>query len=125
MGEPAWKDAEILRNNAGDPIPQVWDEGLGEFVPAEERVRLGGVKAEIESEQFTRDPTDVTTHDLPEGATQLEIYCESGYIRVCTNGDDCTATTGEPIAPGFGAGWSVPSVSVFPVQESVYTVVSR
>ena len=55
----------------------------------------------------------------------MEVYCETGYIRVRTDGEPCTSTTGEPIAAGFGSGWQADSISVYFIQESVITVVSK
>ena len=88
-------------------------------------VQLTGSKAEVASEQDTQVATTVVTYTKPAGASQMEAYCEAGYIRVRTDGQPCTSTTGEPIAPGFGSGWSVDSISVYFIQESVITVVSR
>ena len=90
-------------------------------------VGVSGVCAspEIASAQETEVITTVETYARAVGANQIEIYCESGYIRVRTDGVACTSTTGEPLAAGFGGAWCVPSVSVYYVQESVITVVSR
>ncbi len=111
-----------------DKLQNVQDETLQSIIDKlHDVIKMQFVCSSVEqtSQQFTKDPTEVTTHNLPEGATQLELYVESGYVRVRTDGEACTSDTGEPIAPGFGAGWMAPSISVFPVQESVYTVVSR
>ena len=86
---------------------------------------LTGSKVEQESGQHTQVATTVVTYNRAAGASQIEVYCESGYVRVRTDGVACTDTTGEPLAPGFGAGWVAASVSVYYVQESVITVVSR
>lgn len=91
----------------------------------ENLVQLSGSKPEQASEQDTQVATTVKTYTKPAGASQMEVYCETGYIRVRTDGETCTGTTGEPIAPGFGSGWQVDSISVYFIQESVITVVSR
>lgn len=88
-------------------------------------VQLAGSKAEVSSTQDTQVATTAKTYDKTAGASQMEVYCESGYVRVRTDGEACTATTGEPIAAGFGSGWQVDSISVYYIQESVITVVSR
>lgn len=31
----SWASESILRNNGGDPIPQIWDEAQQKFVPYE------------------------------------------------------------------------------------------
>ncbi len=87
--------------------------------------QLTGSKAEEASAQETELATTVETYTRAAGASQIEVYCESGYVRVRTDGDPCTDVTGEPLAPGFGAAWVVPSISVYYIQESVITVVSR
>lgn len=88
-------------------------------------IQLSGSRPEVASAQDTHPATTEETYPRAAGASQMEVYCESGYIRVRTDGQPCTSTTGEPIAAGFGACWAVDSVSVFYVQESVITVVSR
>ena len=64
---------------------------------------LIGVKKEIASEQFTKLDTAVTAHTRATGATQMEVYVESGAARVRTDGTAATITTGEPLAAGVGA----------------------
>ncbi len=87
---------------------------------------LIGSKPEMESAQYTDPATTVTEYTRPAESSIIEVYCEAGYIRVRTDGQPATSTTGEPIAAGFGGGWNGDtSISVFCVQESVYTVVSR
>jgi hypothetical protein len=88
-------------------------------------ISLSGSKAEQASAQDTQVATTAKTYTKAAGATQMEVYCETGYIRVRTDGEACTSTTGEPIAAGFGSGWQVDSISVYYIQESVITVVSR
>jgi hypothetical protein len=88
-------------------------------------VTLSGSKPEQASAQDTQVATTAVTYTKAVGATQMEVYCETGYVRVRTDGQPCTGTTGEPIAAGFGSGWVVDSISVYYIQESVITVVSR
>jgi hypothetical protein len=93
--------------------------------PANNLVTLSGSKAEVASAQDTQIATTAVTYTKSAGASQIEVYVESGYIRVRTDGEACTSTTGEPIAAGFGSAWQVDSISIFYVQESIVTVVSR
>ncbi len=87
--------------------------------------QLSGSNPEQASAQDTQVATTVKTYAKPVGASQIEVYCETGYVRVRTDGEACTSTTGEPIAAGFGSGWQADSISVYFIQESVITVVSR
>lgn len=87
--------------------------------------QLTGSKAEQESAQHTELATAVKEYALAEGAKQIEIYCESGAVRIRTDGEPCTATTGIPLAADYAVAFEVDSVSVYYVQESVITVVSR
>lgn len=86
---------------------------------------LTGSKPEQFSLQDTQIATTEKTYNSAEGSNLIELYVESGYVRVRTDGQPCTSTTGEPIAAGFASGWNADSISVFFVQESIVTVVSR
>lgn len=88
-------------------------------------ISLSGSNPEKGSVQDTQPATTAKIYNRAAGASRMEVYCESGYIRVRTDGQPCTSTTGEPIAAGFGAAWNAESISVFYVQESILTVVSR
>lgn len=88
-------------------------------------VALTGSSPEVSSDQDTQVATTVQTYNRPAGASQIELYVETGYVRVRTDGQPCTGTTGEPIAAGFGSAWRAESISVYYIQESVITVVSR
>lgn len=88
-------------------------------------VELQASKPESASAQDSQIATTEKTYTKALGATQIEVYVESGYVRVRTDGQPCTSTTGEPIASGFGSAWQAESISVFFVQESIVTVVSR
>jgi len=86
---------------------------------------LSGSKAEIASAQDSNLATVVEAYTRAVGATQMEVYVESGSIRVRTDGVACTATTGEPLGAGFYGKWAVASISIYNVAASTYTVVSR
>lgn len=88
-------------------------------------VQLSGSIAEKASAQDTQVATTVKPYNRAAGASQMEVYCESGSIRVRTDGAACTATTGEPIGTGFVGKWSVASISLYYVAGSTVTVVSR
>ena len=107
-----------------DPVNKVWVPATGDSNGAQ-LVTLSGSKVEQASAQDTQVATTAKTYTKAAGASQLEVYVESGYIRVRTDGQPCTSTTGEPIAAGFGAAWRADSISIFYVQESIVTVVSR
>jgi len=113
---PGITNAVVNKNASGNEI--FTDASPGSM-------KLTGSKAEVASAQDANVVGTVETYNRTEGATQLEVYCETGYIRVRTDGQPCTGTTGEPIAAGFGACWDVESVSIYYIQESIVTVVSR
>ena len=108
-----WEKVQIIMN-------QVFDAASGAL-----KVQLTGSKAEVESAQHTELATAVEEYTLAEGAKQIEIYCESGAVRIRTDGEPCTATTGIPLVADYAVAFEVDSVSVYYVQESVITVVSR
>ena len=87
--------------------------------------RLVGNSAEVDSVQYAEPAGTTVTYSLADGASKIELYLESGYVRVRTDGQPATATTGEPLGEGFGACWAVDSISVYCVEDSVFTVVSR
>lgn len=87
--------------------------------------RLAGNSAEVVSVQHAELAGTTVTYSLADGASKIELYLESGYIRIRTDGQPATATTGEPLGEGFGACWAVDSISVYCVEDSVFTVVSR
>lgn len=86
---------------------------------------LWGVGKEIFSVQETKLAEAVTTYTRKSGANRIEIYVESGSIRVRTDGSACTITTGEPMAAGVGASFLVKTLSVYAVANAIYTVVHR
>ncbi len=103
-----------------DFFKRVYDSATGTL-----RMQVTGSKAEQESFQDTQLATAVETYNRAAGATEMELYVEEGYVRIRTDGAACTATTGEPLGEGFAGVWSVESLSVYYMQESVITVVSR
>lgn len=80
---------------------------------------------EISSSQDSQITETEKTYVTAVGASQIEVYVESGAVRVRTDGQPCTVTTGEPLTAGFAAAWEVDSISVFYVTDSIVTVVSR
>lgn len=88
-------------------------------------VQLSGSLAEKASAQHTEVATTVKTYSRAAEASRIEVYVESGRVRIRTDGEPCTAITGEPLGEGFGAAWTAPSISVLFVDDAVITVVSR
>lgn len=87
--------------------------------------QLSGSNAEVVSAQDAQVSTIAQTYIRAVDATQIEVYVESGYVRVRTDGEAATPTTGEPFGPGYGGAWTVNSISVYYVADSTITVVSR
>ena len=87
--------------------------------------QLTGSNAEVVSAQDAQVSTIAQTYIRAVDATQIEVYVESGYVRVRTDGEAATPTTGEPFGPGYGGAWTVNSISVYYVADSTITVVSR
>lgn len=56
---------------------------------------------------------------------EIGLYIESGAVRVTSNGEPATATTGIPLGEGYYNYWPTNAVSVYFEQDSVLTVVSR
>jgi hypothetical protein len=110
-------DAQAIPVQLSESIPSGTNE-IG-------KVQLSGSNPEKGSAQDTQVAITAKTYNRAAGASRMEVYCESGYIRVRTDGQPCTSTTGEPIATGFAAAWNAETISVFYVQESIITVVSR
>lgn len=86
---------------------------------------VSGNIAELSSAQHSESATTVKTYTRAAGAARIEVYVESGRVRIRTDGQPCTAVTGEPLGEGFGAAWAAPSISVLFVSDAVITVVSR
>lgn len=86
---------------------------------------LWGAGKEVFSVQETKLAEAVTTYTRKSGADRIQIFVESGSIRVRTDGSACTSSTGEPMAAGVGASFLVKTLSVYAVANSVYTVVHR
>ena len=88
-------------------------------------VQLSGSLVEKASAQHTEAATTVKTYTRAAEASRMDVFVESGYVRVRTDGQACTAITGEPLSAGFGAAWIAPSISVYYAVDAVITVVSR
>ncbi len=86
---------------------------------------IAGSKSQKESSQETELATTVETYTKAAGATEIGVYCESGLVRVRTDGDPATDQTGTPIAEGFYQYFSADEISVYYAEESVITVVSQ
>ena len=109
-----------------DPVLADGDAGsLRLNAKGEARVELTGSNAEVVSAQDAQVSTIAQTYIRAVDATQIEVYVESGYVRVRTDGEAATPTTGEPFGPGYGGAWTVNSISVYYVADSTITVVSR
>jgi len=93
----------------------------GDSIP----VGIKGAPAEIASAKHTEMFGAVAEYAKAEGASQIEIYVETGYVRIRTDGQPCTEDTGEPLGAGFGMAWCVPSISVYFADDATVTVVSR
>ena len=93
----------------------------GDSIP----VAMQGANAELASAKHTEMFATVKTYTRAEGASQMEIYVETGYVRIRTDGEACTEDTGEPLGAGFGMAWRVPSISVYFADDATVTVVSR
>jgi len=89
------------------------------------QVTQSGNIAEKASAQHSESATTVKTYTRSAGASRIEVYVETGRVRIRTDGQPCTAVTGEPLGEGFGAAWAAPSISVLFINDSTVTVVSR
>ena len=129
----AWKPAEDMAPKLDDLIEalgaRATEQTLAEIKTllgdGNQRVQLTGSLPEVASAQYTEVASTVQTYTRAAGASRMDVFVESGYVRVRTDGQPCTATTGEPIGAGFCAGWPVASISVYYSGDSVITVVSR
>jgi type IV secretory pathway TrbL component len=89
------------------------------------QAQLTGSKAEVLSVKDSQSATTAKAYNRAAGASQLEVYVESGAVRIRTDGAACTETTGEPLGEGWAASWCVAAVSVYYVSNATITVVSR
>ena len=112
--------ADISRND----VWTLW-QAIQNAVEGTIDVELTGSSAEVESAQDTQVATTVETYNRAAGATMMELYVESGYVRIRTDGSPASAITGEPLGEGFAGCWSVSALSVYYVGDSTITVVSR
>ena len=86
---------------------------------------LSGSSAQLSSLQETNSAATVKTYTATSGAIKMTVYCESGFIRIRSDGEPCTATTGVPLGEGWAQDFNVESISIYFVEESVITVVSE
>ena len=84
-----------------------------------------GSKGEISSEQENNLAETEKTYAKATGANEIEVYIESGYARIRTDGNQATATTGEPLGEGIMASYAVDSISIYFVSDTTLTVVNR
>lgn len=89
------------------------------------KVSQKGSKVEISSMQENNLAETEKTYNREVGANEIEVYIESGYARVRTDGNLATATTGEPLGEGLTASYAVDSVSIYFVADTTLTVVNR
>jgi hypothetical protein len=82
-------------------------------------------KGEISSEKFTISSggTQLISRDVR--ATQIEVFVESGFVRIRTDGKTATDSTGEPLGAGYSDEWNCVAISVYATEDSVITVVNR
>lgn len=111
--------------NAKDFATQAKLEAVRALLAGTINTQLSGSKAEVISAQEAEVATTAQTYTRAVGATQMEVYVESGFVRVRTDGGVATPTTGESLGPGYGGAWTVNSISVYYVADSTITVVSR
>lgn len=87
--------------------------------------KLTGSIAELASAQDTQIATTVQAYNRAAGAVEIGVYVESGAVRVRTDGDPATATTGIPMGGGYFEFWAAAALSVYFVSDSTITVVSK
>jgi len=113
------KDVELDGSSAVIPV-DIQYQNLDDALPIK-----SVADPEIASAQDTNVATTVEAYARAAGAKQMEVFVESGSIRVRTDGTACTATTGEPLGAGYVGRWLAESISIYFVSNSTITVVSR
>jgi hypothetical protein len=88
-------------------------------------VSQNGSKVEISSVQENNLAETEKTYNREAGANEIEVYIESGYARVRTDGNQATDATGEPLGEGMMSSYAVDSVSIYFVADTTLTVVNR
>lgn len=126
----AW--LELLEGQAFPVVgagAMVWNGTM--WVPVSTQNRLpvdaavSGTVAEISSERIALGANPQAIQRAT-GASKIEIYVESGEVRVRTDGQDATLTTGQPLGAGFMDVFAVDELSVFRVTDAaIITVVHR
>ena len=109
----------LVHGRDGDDLVPVKVSEDGYLMLATEHI------AEKASAQHSESATTVKTCTRAAGASRIEVYVETGRVRIRTDGQPCTAVTGEPLGEGFGAAWAAPSISVLFIDDATITVVSR
>lgn len=128
----AWKPAEDMAPKLDDLIEALGARATEATLAAiqtaltdgTQKVQLTGRKPEVESSQYAEPLGTVATYTRAEGAEVIEVRVESGRVRVVSNGELATATTGIPIGEGFRDVWAAPTISVYYVSDATITVVS-
>ena len=106
--------------SVGEVIQRVFNSSNNTF-----DVSQKGSKGEISSEQENNLAETEKTYAKATGANEIEVYIESGYARIRTDGNQATATTGEPLGEGIMASYAVDSISIYFVSDTTLTVVNR
>ena len=102
--------------------PHTWREKLTNVAGD---VQLTGSKEEQASAQATETAATVENYNRHASAMEIGVYVESGDVRVRSDGDPATATTGVPLGEGFFEFFTVAEISVYFVTNATITVVSR
>jgi len=106
--------------SVGEVIQRVFNSSNNTF-----DVSQKGSKVEISSMQENNLAETEKTYAKATGANEIEVYIESGYARIRTDGNQATATTGEPLGEGIMASYAVDSISIYFVSDTTLTVVNR
>jgi hypothetical protein len=100
-----YKEKLILTDKQGNPIPQVWDPVLGDFVPYEGKVQLSGTNLALHQTIVTGAKTIVSTAaEIFAGASRLDnrhamVVTNTGADIVYIGDSGVTASNGFPLFP--------------------------
>ena len=102
------------------------DEGKAVPAPAgqPQHMQLTGSKVDDGGTQYTLASGGTQALTRAAGKTNLEIYVESGAVRVRADGTTATATTGRPVGEGKVFVLNAASASLYATSASTVTVVS-
>lgn len=116
-----WESESILRNNDGDPVPQIWDPVQDKFVPAEGKIQVLRNPDTVVAAPVTGIKTvTATAAELFAGASRLAgrrkmvVKNEHPSLRVRIGPAGVTQQNGFPVEPGaaislnFDIGTAVP-----------------